>query len=697
MKKSCFANHILALAVAATLATNANAQTLKMASSLKWDGAIQHRMVYKTSELLQVMVKCTEAEKLCEFLNNKGYRASMVAPELVTARIPAKLVEQVAQNFGTEYIQTPRKATLNMNLARQAANVEPVHQGQQLITPYTGKGVIIGVIDQGFEYRHLAFLDENGNSRVKALWNRRGFSQGTDAQPTTDIPASGDGIGDMGHATFVTNVAAGSPISENNFYGVVPGAELVMIPSELGEDEVLQDVNYIKSVAQAEGKPWVINMSFGTQMGAHDGKSYFDQTLNQLLQGAKGCQIVAAVGNDNEHLMHASHTFTANNNKVTLMVNPAVFVGTDVNIWCRQNDSTEHITVRPFITTNGTADYKTDDFWAQRVSYSVAPYNGKQNIQLTLFADDVTQPDTQLGIEVSGNEGVSFDAWVEAYSGHFEPAQGENQATMDNNYCVSEMGGSVPNAIAVGSFVSRATATNAAGENINWFMGNEGELSTFSNHGPMIDNTPKPEITAPGSIIYSAYAKTGSEFTSLNPNIVQTVKRGLRSFYYGASYGTSFSAPIVTGTIALWLEANPNLTSSEIKDILCTTATKPASMNQAEWTSGWGYGQVNAYEGLKEALRLADASGIPAINGSTQPITISKENQQWRLLLNSNEPFVNVSVYQLNGSRVSNQQFGTQQRGNEIQLNLSNLTAGTYIVRIETQKAKQTLKIFATK
>ena len=697
MRKSCFANNLFALAVAAMLSTAASAQTQKMASSRKWDGAIQHCITAKPTQSLNVLVKCQQAEKLCAFLHNKGYRATLVANQLVSARIPATLVQYVAQNFDTEYIQTPRQAKLTMNNARPAANVEKAHKGEGLLTPYTGKGVIIGVIDQGFEYRHLAFLDENGNSRVKALWNRRGFSEGTDTQPTTDIPASGDGVGDIGHATFVTNVAAGSPISENNFYGVAPGADIVMVSSELSEDEVLEDISYISSLAHTEGKPWVVNMSFGTQMGAHDGKSYFDQALNTLLDNSKACQIVAAVGNDNQHNMHAAHTFTNNRNTVKMIVNPAVMVGTNVSIWCQQTDSAEHLTVRPFILQGNNTDYKSSEFWAERISYNVAPYNGKQNIEIKLNASDVAQPNIQLGIEVSAEAGVSFDAWVESNFGYFEPSSGEGYALVDNVYCVSEMGASVANAIAVGSFVSRATATNTAGETLNWFLGNEGELSTFSNHGPMTDNTPKPDITAPGSILYSAYAKTGSEFSNLNPAIVQTVKRGLRSFYYGASYGTSFSAPIVTGTIALWLEANPNLTSSEIKNILCNTATKPASMNQAEWTSGWGYGQVNAYEGLKEALRLADASGIPAINGSTQPITISKENQQWRLLLNSNEPFVNVSVYQLNGSRVSSQQFGTQQRGNEIQLNLSNLTAGTYIVRIETQKAKQTLKIFATK
>lgn len=48
-----------------------------------------------------------------------------------------------------------------MDVARQTTGADNVQNGDGLDTPYTGKGVIIGVIDQGFEFRHIAFLDSS--------------------------------------------------------------------------------------------------------------------------------------------------------------------------------------------------------------------------------------------------------------------------------------------------------------------------------------------------------------------------------------------------------------------------------------------------------------------------------------------------------------------------------------------------------
>ena len=66
----------------------------------------------------------------------------------------------------------PQQAYPFMREARSMSHVDEVHAGQELYTPFKGKGVIIAVIDQSFEFRHAAFLDKDGNSRVKWLWDR---------------------------------------------------------------------------------------------------------------------------------------------------------------------------------------------------------------------------------------------------------------------------------------------------------------------------------------------------------------------------------------------------------------------------------------------------------------------------------------------------------------------------------------------
>lgn len=70
--------------------------------------------------------------------------------------------------------------------------------------------------------------------------------------------------------------------------------------------------------------------------------------------------------------------------------------------------------------------------------------------------------------------------------------------------------------------------------------------------------------------------------------------------------GTSFAAPIVSGVIAMMLEANPNLTRDEVEDILHKTADKIGDEDYDEngFNFFYGYGKINATKAIEEALRL---------------------------------------------------------------------------------------------
>ena len=67
--------------------------------------------------------------------------------------------------------------------------------------------------------------------------------------------------------------------------------------------------------------------------------------------------------------------------------------------------------------------------------------------------------------------------------------------------------------------------------------------------------------------------------------------------YYTTANGTSFSAPQVAGAIALMLEANPNLTPAEVKDILQRTATPLPPY----YTYEVGTGMLNVHAAVLEA------------------------------------------------------------------------------------------------
>ena len=80
------------------------------------------------------------------------------------------------------------------------------------------------------------------------------------------------------------------------------------------------------------------------------------------------------------------------------------------------------------------------------------------------------------------------------------------------------------------------------------------------------------------------------------------------------------SGSLMAGTIALWLQAYPHLSHEQVMEILKKTSRKHADMKGKDWDSHYGYGLVDAYEGLKEALRLGKLEGLARPSASLEPV-----------------------------------------------------------------------------
>jgi serine protease AprX len=127
----------------------------------------------------------------------------------------------------------------------------------------------------------------------------------------------------------------------------------------------------------------------------------------------------------------------------------------------------------------------------------------------------------------------------------------------------------------------------------------QGHLANFSSRGDFASSLFHPTIVAPGVEVVSTrglgianvtgvLGLIGGDTQRLNPTELP---------YYTTASGTSFSAPQVTGTIALMLEANPELTPAQIRDILQRTATPLAGYYGHEV----GAGMLNVHAAVLEA------------------------------------------------------------------------------------------------
>ncbi len=124
-----------------------------------------------------------------------------------------------------------------------------------------------------------------------------------------------------------------------------------------------------------------------------------------------------------------------------------------------------------------------------------------------------------------------------------------------------------------------------------------GRLAGFSSRGNFGDQLQHPSLVAPGANVASL--RSAGTVTGISGIAGADVQRLTPSElpYYTTASGTSFSAPQVAGAIALMLEANPNLTPKEVKDILSRTATPMPKYFYHEA----GAGMLNTYAAVLES------------------------------------------------------------------------------------------------
>ncbi len=712
--------------------TSAYAQ-LQMQDCRKWDAQTEVLLQglnngkssrSTTSEQTEsFIIGAEDVNAVADSIRAAGGRATIISSETLTATLPLSSLNNIFSLEGIKRIRRSVKAVPYMETARQQTMADLVHKGEGLETPFTGKGVIVGIIDVGFQYKHPAFNDNKGNTRVIATWNR----MVKDEQPVSGIPSSNsDGDSETGgHATHVTGIAAGSRIAGNNFHGMAPEADIIMVPSTLESAEILEDMQWIKQVADSLGRPFVVNMSFGSNYGPHDGTDDFDIAADNFL--GSGALIAAAMGNDGGTKSHVSYDYSdTTTEKIVMMDNTAygeLLEYNVVDLWGTIADGRHHLNITPIyynaITKTITELTKPQINGAINYYYSINKNNKKENFYCevslptlaALSGSAAFRDKIYFGLKISAADaGAGFHAWVMPNYGEFV-SKTTNGLIGNDKYLVGQAAASIPRSIGVASFNGAASWVSAYNGAAYAFSSNtiSGQMSDFSSPGPSLGSDMKPTVAAPGATITSAYNKyAGLQLDDvLVVGAVQKDGTAVESYtsikafaknnydYYGVMSGTSMATPAASGILALWLQACPSLTPEQAEQIIKETATRDAyTSTTAEWTEKAGYGKINAYEGLKKALQLNLASGITSQTMSNDnPFSFKKEAGEWRILHNTAENGITLSIHSIDGRTVEQRCIDAVNPGDETRIGLSHLPAGIYVLRVATPHAVASRKI----
>ena len=511
-----------------------------------------------------------------------------------------------------------------------------VQNGEAAGTPYTGKGVVVGICDIGIDPLHPTFLDADGKSRIKRVVQyieRKGIRRQLDGDEdylrwTTDNP-------DNYHATHVCGILAGNGAG-TPYSGIATDADIVVTVSTLTEVGLLAGVEDIIDYAKEAGKPAVINISVGSYTGPHDGTSLFSRYLDMCAEDAF---IVMSAGNEGHRTNSLITNFTPERNSVSFSIGNkewtqfSMYGATD--IWSGSSE--------PLSISLGIYDYNQksivrwlDNFtltggdcrsyiWDESAyQQGEIPFIGELEIEgavdegngrhRTILGYEYSAPEKAqdgnwarygLTLKVSGSPGNDLEVYSDGTYTRLIGMSGSPYPTSDRTVSDLACGNKV---ICVGMYGNRDSIPYSAPAEFNddtiYFdqTGYEaGKITRYSSYGTLRDGRVLPHTVAPGAPLISAGSRP---FLSLYPYHRHLRMNGTQ---WLSEAGTSMSSPYVAGYIATWLEAVPTLTLDDVTDIIARSnridipdPDNPRNSN----------GYFDPVQGLKLALKTEGVESI---------------------------------------------------------------------------------------
>jgi hypothetical protein len=550
----------------------------------------------------------------------------------------------------------------------------------------------------------------------------------------TEVPSRNGGwveVDEDGTSCVNHSVGDETPLP---YYGIAYDSELAVSCGGLYDNNTTVAVSHMANYAKELGKPIVISLSIGSVVGTHDEYGTFTKFVDNVAKET-GAIICIAAGNDGDENMSFRKTFTAadkefktfieldnnystaagqitvySNNSTPFTVSPVIYdIYSNAITW---NDVTISKVGTTSVTTKEYSD--GDHYGAFNKAFSTSAFSvtldknedtsnrfgATINYQMTYNSGTNNTKRYRLGFIIAGSEGQTIEgANTSSYTAKLTSngLEGWDEATPE--FSINSMACG-KNVIVVGAYNANDVAVPViTGVLTNTFKSSAldfsdmptGETAYYSSYGQLYDGRTLPHVCAPGSGVissvntydtgYAGVLDGTTSSTSYYPSAYYTIDG--KKYFWAQMSGTSMATPIVSGSIATWLEAYPELTVDEALDIIAETATKDDDVKNGNAVQ-WGAGKFNAIEGLKKVLNIAGVSNISAKDAN---VLVSNKGGNIYEAFVAGANKVSAEVYNMAGQLVAK----ASANGEQVEVDGSNLIRGVYVLRVNGNYSQRIL------
>jgi peptidase families S8 and S53 len=728
---------------------------------------------------VMAMIEFNGQNALAE-LEKQGVKVLRVRGNIAIVTLPTADVERISDLKCVRRMELSRPVYQKMDIVRSVTGIDKIHQGINLPQAYTGKGVVTGIVDGGIDPNHINFLKPDGTTRFGYLskitattTTKQGYlyqnyypravldtmQQRDDTYPieefATDSYTNFHGTHTLGIMAggYKGNIVAAKSDNQdvsynvtvpNLYYGGATESEIIASCGDLRDQFIAFGVDDIINYSKLSGpkrKPCVINLSLGSNVGAHDSTSVMNRFL--ALCGKEAIICVAA-GNEADQPIALTAKFDKADSTVQTFIRPMMegeyktpsktYYNLRNGQICAYSNNADEFELQ-IVVTNAARDNKVavripvaTNTNGQPVTYSsggeyaitgavvnstfAKAFNGyisaasikdQETGRYYVLAQFLTSDNQttnkdgnyKLGLIIKSKKaGQRVDVYGDAQFVYFDDYDQKDWVKGSRNGSISDMA-CAANVISVGSYNVRnhwpsldgyVYGYNKKGQNDDFPAG---EISRFSSYGTLADGRNLPDICAPGASVVSSvntYCVTNPSMGYTNAALQAKFEQGGKTYFWHQSLGTSMATPVVAGAIALWLEANPNLTYKDVVRIIKETAVKDNYVTSTGDPVQWGAGKFDAYAGLKQVLLEKNTSGIQGVKTEQKelPILNMTGSRSFTVFL-ANAKQLNVRAYNLSGQLVQSH----VAKGNETNIDASSWEKGVYLIQVNGSPAQR--------